>query len=57
MIRFDRLIVSLEILLDSITEVSEIFNFRLEDATIALFNESIRLDNEMVSFPILSETY
>ena len=42
-------IVSLAIRLDSITDVSEIFNFRVEDAILAFFNESILLDNEMVS--------
>ena len=33
------------------------FNFKLADKLLALFMESILFDNEIVSVPILSETY
>ena len=67
-IRFESESVSLAILLESMLEVSEIFNFKDCDVSLAAdkvliafvlltFKSLILLDKETVSVPILSDTY
>ena len=48
-IRFDNEMVSLPIRLVNIADVSEIFNFKVDDTLILFFKESILLDKEIVS--------